>query len=312
MALQRLAAILAVAALGVTVNASPCKPHSSAALSSTVSLGSTTAPQETASSTITADVTDTTDVLDTTITETAASTDTTGILETTITESTVSTGTTDVFETTITETATDTATTDAAATVEPNTTTDDVTTFLTSAVATEEPTSAEPTTTTAAVQPPVCVETQVLVNPSFDDNSNASPWILGDGVTVSQINPRSAPNFIYNTVDQNRKTSTISQSFEGITGFTYRLEYYFNMQTAINGRSFSCSVTPNINGRQLPSSEILTASGPYGFRYYQTYFDWESSGALTLAITVECSGSFNVIIIGLDDVALTKVCFRAE
>lgn len=84
------------------------------------------------------------------------------------------------------------------------------------------------------------------------------------------------------------------------------------MQTAINGRSFSCSVTPNINARQLPSSEILTASGPYGFRYYQTYFNLESSGASTLAITVECSGSFNVIIIGLDDVALTKVCFRAE
>ncbi|CAG7558249.1 unnamed protein product [Fusarium equiseti] len=288
MALQRLVTILAVAALGVTVNASPCKPHSSATLSSTISLGSTTALQETASSTITAGV-------DSTITETA-----------------VSTGTTDVFETTITETATDTAPIDTTANVEPTTTADDVTTFLTSAVAIEETTSAEPTTTTAVVQPPVCVETQVLVNPSFDENSNASPWALGAGATVSQVNPHSDPNFIYNTVTQARKSSTISQTFDGVTGFTYRLEYYFNMQTAINGRGFSCVVTPSINDRQLPRSVTLTDSGPYGFRYYQTYFDLESNGPTTLAFTVECSGSFNTIIIGLDDVALTKVCFRTE
>ncbi|KAH7184861.1 uncharacterized protein B0J16DRAFT_122994 [Fusarium flagelliforme] len=307
MALQRLAAILAVAALGVTVNASPCKPHSSAVLSSTISLGSTTVFQETVSSTMTADITDTTDVLDTTVTETAASTDTTDVLETTITESAVSTGTTDVFETTITETATDTT-----ATVEPTVTADDVTALLTSTVATEEATTAEPTTTTAAVQPPVCVETQVLANPSFDDNSNASPWVLGAGASVSYINPRSAPSFIYNTFTQARKTSTISQSFDGVTGFTYRLEYFFNLQTAIQGRGFNCMVTPSINSRQLPHSATLTDSGPYGFRYHQTYFDLESNGPATLTFTVECGGSFNTIIIGLDDVALTKVCFRAE
>ncbi|KAJ4127915.1 hypothetical protein NW768_008198 [Fusarium equiseti] len=278
MALQRLAVILAVTALSVGVNAGPCKPHTSAALSSTISLVSTTVLQDTASSTITADAT-----------------------ATTITETAVSTGTTDVFETTITETATDTTAT-----------TDDVTTFLTTAVATEEATSAEPTTTTAAVQPPVCVETQVLVNPSFDDNNDASPWVLEDGASVSQINPRSPPNFIYNTLIQARKSTIISQSFEGVAGFTYRLEYYFNLQTAINGRGFSCVVTPSINDRQLPSAQPLTDSGPYGFRYYQTYFDLENDGPATLAIAVECSGSFNTIIIGLDDVALTKVCFHAE
>jgi len=116
----------------------------------------------------------------------------------------------------------------------------------------------------------------------------------------------------YNTVTQARKSSTISQTFDGVTGFTYRLEYYFNLQTAINGRGFSCAVTPSINGRQLPSGQTLTDSGPYGFKYHQTYFDLESNGPATLTFTVECGGSFNTIIIGLDDVVLTKVCFRAE
>ena len=116
----------------------------------------------------------------------------------------------------------------------------------------------------------------------------------------------------YNTVNQARKTSTVSQSFNGVTGFTYRLEYYFNLQTVISGRGFSCSIKSSINDRELPNLQTLTDNGPYGFRYYQTYFDLENDGPATLAITVECSGSFNTIIIGLDDVALTKVCFRAE
>lgn len=83
------------------------------------------------------------------------------------------TDTTDFLETTVTEPATgSTETTDAL-----------------------ESTITESATDTAAGPGP-CVETQILGNPSFDDNNDGSPWVFGAGVTVSQIDPRSAPNFL--------------------------------------------------------------------------------------------------------------------
>jgi hypothetical protein len=164
-------AVLAATVLGVGVNAGPCKPYSSVALSSTIAVDATATTHETASSTITADITDTTDVLETTVTApTTDSTETTVALETTVTETTTHTAeTTDTLESTITESATETSA-ETSATFEP--------------------------TTTINAGPGPCIETQILVNPSFDDNNNGSPWVLSTGVTVSQINPRSTPNFL--------------------------------------------------------------------------------------------------------------------
>ncbi|EXL96116.1 hypothetical protein ACKRZS_007356 [Fusarium odoratissimum] len=155
MARHGILVVLAATVLSVGVNAGPCKPYSSVALSSTIAVETTPTTLETTSSIITADVTDTIDFLETTVTEPA----------------TGSTETTDALESTITESATDTSAATSA--------------------------TLEPTTTTAAGPGP-CVETQILVNPSFDDNNDGSPWVLGAGVTVSQIDPRSAPNFLIN------------------------------------------------------------------------------------------------------------------
>lgn len=56
-------------------------------------------------------------------------------------------------------------------------------------------TSVIKTTTTAAAESG-CVPTQILANPSFDDNTNGAPWARGLDVSVSQDNPRSQPNFL--------------------------------------------------------------------------------------------------------------------
>ena len=109
-------------------------------------------------------------------------------------------------------------------------------------------------------------------------------------------------------MNQDRQGTTISQTVDGVAGQLYHLEFYFNLQGAINGREFSCMFTPSINSQQLPSAQTLTDSGPYGFKYYQTYFSVQSDGPATLAITAQCDGSYNQVILGLDDVALTKVC----
>ncbi|EMT67302.1 hypothetical protein FOC4_g10005380 [Fusarium odoratissimum] len=236
MARHGILVVLAATVLSVGVNAGPCKPYSSVALSSTIAVETTPTTLETTSSIITADVTDTIDFLETTVTEPA----------------TGSTETTDALESTITESATDTSAATSA--------------------------TLEPTTTTAAGPGP-CVETQILVNPSFDDNNDGSPWVLGAG------------------------------SLPALGPYLYRLDYYFKLQTAIQGRGFSCQLTPSINGQTLQSSATLTDSGPYDQRFSSQFFTAQDQGSpATLSVSVQCQGSFNTIIIGTDDFSLTRTC----
>ncbi|TVY74955.1 Succinyl-CoA:3-ketoacid coenzyme A transferase 1 [Fusarium oxysporum f. sp. cubense] len=171
-----------------------------------------------------------------------------------------------------------------------------------------ESTITESATDTAAGPGP-CVETQILVNPSFDDNNDGSPWVFSAGVTLSQIDPRSAPNFLYNTINQGRTRTTFSQSLPALGPYLYRLDYYFKLQTAIQGRGFSCQLTPSINGQTFQSSATLTDSGPYDQRFSSQFFTAQDQGSpATLSVSVQCQGSFNTIIIGTDDFSLTRTC----
>lgn len=108
---------------------------------------------------------------------------------------------------------------------------------------------------------------------------------------------------------QARKTTTFSQSLPALGPYLYRLDYYFNLQTAINGRGFSCQVTPIIGGQTLSSSATLTDSGPYGFRLSSQYFTpQDQDESATLTISVQCQGSYNTIIVGVDDFSLIRTC----
>ncbi|KAM0226828.1 hypothetical protein ACHAPO_012044 [Fusarium lateritium] len=313
MARHGIVALLAATIIGVGVNAIPCKPYSSAVLSSTI----TVEPTATGSSTITADVTDTTDGFETTVTANTEATDTTEILETTVTESatettggleTTATGTTDLVETTTTEVAIDTTGALEPTTIETtaaDTTSVDETTTTEAIVETSA--AVEPTTTTATG--PVCVPTQILENTGFDDNNNGDPWTLDEGATISQINPRSAPNFVYATMSQARTFTSIVQVLPALGPFTYHLQYSFNLQTAINGRGFSCQVYPSVNQQRLDASQVLTDSGPYGFRTgSNTFVPHDPDSPVSLSLAVQCLGSYNSIIIGIDDVTLTRTC----
>ncbi|KIL86904.1 hypothetical protein FAVG1_09457 [Fusarium avenaceum] len=240
-------------------------------------------------------------------------TDPTDVLESTVTETSQATDSTEVLDTTVSQTAT--GSTEAIISIEPTTTTEAATTLATTTaeattteVNTAEATTAEATTTSAEA-PPAYEPTQILVNPGFDDNNDASPWTLGTGVTVSQVNPRSAPNFLYNTMSAGTTSTTFSQILPPLGNFPYQLDYYFNLQTAINGRAFSCSVVLSINGQPLEPSQVLTVGGPYGFRLSSQRFTGDgSTDDATLSFTVSCTGTYNTIIIGADDFSLQRVC----
>ncbi|KXJ89065.1 hypothetical protein Micbo1qcDRAFT_206645 [Microdochium bolleyi] len=280
--------LTAVAALGA--HASPCKPPhgSSNSLSSTSSLSTDVVTYSAVSSTTKADTTDTVSATSTSATETAS------------TESTSASSTSP----TITETASETSSTPEAS----STTSTTITTDVTESASATSSTPEVPTPTPTTSEPP-CVETQILVNPAFDDNDDAQPWSLGAGVSVSQINPRSAPNFLYNTLNQGRLATAFQQRLPALGSFTYELNYFVNLQTAVNGRGFSCRATPSIGDQVLAPSVTLTDNGPYGFRSSSQAFTaqiQDSPVALTVAIT--CEGSFNVVIIGVDDFSLTRLC----
>jgi hypothetical protein len=110
-------------------------------------------------------------------------------------------------------------------------------------------------------------------------------------------------------MNQGRTATTFSQSLPALGPYLYRLDYYFNLQTAIQGRGFSCQVTPSINGQALVSSQTLTDSGPYGQRLSSQYFTAQDQNLpATLSVSIQCQGSFNTIIIGADDFSLTRIC----
>lgn len=70
-------------------------------------------------------------------------------------------------------------------------TTTDMTTDTTTVEVSESTTTAE-ATATMPEQPP-CSQTQIIVNPSFNDNTDGSPWVLDPDARVSNQNPRTDP-----------------------------------------------------------------------------------------------------------------------
>ncbi|KAF5019236.1 hypothetical protein F66182_8777 [Fusarium sp. NRRL 66182] len=308
MARHGFVAILAAISI-IGVDASPCKlPHSatvelstSIETSSTATLGTSTTYLETWPYTIATDSTQTTHATALTGDLTETETETGTATDLTVTEQTTSTEASTAFDTT--------------------TITEAITSF--DSATTTETTTAETTTTTAAVDPPVdppspppCTPAQIITNPGFDSNEDASPWVLDVNAAVSLQNPRSAPHFILSTFNRGgTTTSTISQTLRNVGPQRYVLDYYINMQTAINGRGFTCRATPSINGQELTSSQLLSENGPFGFRrsavFWNTPSATETLAETLLVITVECTGDFDTVVIGLDDVTLTRQCAAA-
>ncbi|KAF0642289.1 hypothetical protein FPSE5266_04024 [Fusarium pseudograminearum] len=278
MARHGIVALLAATLLGVGVNAGPCKPYSSDALSSIVTLEPTT----TGLSTITAEITDTTDGLQTTVTEAATDvTDTTDVLETTVNESatettgelettatvvTTTAGTTDLLETTITETAAETpATLETTATETiASGTTEGIETSTTEIAIDTSTATLEPITTTTAEL--ACVPTQILVNSGFDDNNDGSPWTLGLGIS----------------------------------------------ETGTQGSGYTCTVTLKVNEQLLAPGRTISDGTPTGMRPSEQFFIADDqSSPVTLSLDIVCQGSFSVVNIGMDDFTVTRVCDTA-
>ncbi|KAF5640458.1 hypothetical protein F52700_3608 [Fusarium sp. NRRL 52700] len=177
------------------------------------------------------------------------------------------------------------------------------TTATTAPVETTSTVVAESTTTTAA---PICVETQVVVNPGFDDSSSSkSPW-FGDGTVITD-GANSFPNAISFVFSNGGGNAQISQTLTNLDG-NYRLSYNWGVFSGVGvGSGFSCRITPKIG------DDIILGVYPDGYSGWTSESKTWSTGGNTVAqadlsLTLRCSGEYDQLTINVDDITLTKLC----
>ncbi|UPL00392.1 hypothetical protein LCI18_011326 [Fusarium solani-melongenae] len=168
-------------------------------------------------------------------------------------------------------------------------------------------TIAETSTTSEA---PDCDTTQVLVNPSFDDDDGA-PW-TGIGSLRSTTEPRTGSHNLRAVFNGGGgEIYTFSQTLTNLNG-PYRLSYYWRIagiSSWMPDPGFSCDIVPTVGTRRFngvspwsganswtEATEIWTPSSPSGH-----------ADQATVSFTVNCNGDFNQMVLAIDDVTFTEI-----
>ncbi|KAI1035609.1 hypothetical protein LB504_006144, partial [Fusarium proliferatum] len=275
--------LVAIATLLLGAEAGPCKPRTTTATSLVET--TSTLPADTSATSIASTTVITTADTTTTIPEETA---TTALADTTTTDEAESTTTTEPGSTTVTE-----AESTTTAEVEP------ITTTLADATTT---TQVESSTTTAAA---VCVETQMLVNPNFDDSaSGIAPWI--SNAALSQNQPQSGTNALSAVFNNGQPNYYIKQTLQNLKG-DYEFSYYYRVVSISPGADYTCNI-------QLTAG----STSIYG-EMYDSVDGWRTSsvtlnvGDNTLAqadvqLGVSCLGEFTRIEVEIDTLAFTPIC----
>ncbi|KAF5969091.1 hypothetical protein FCOIX_11059 [Fusarium coicis] len=178
------------------------------------------------------------------------------------------------------------------------------TTAVTSASATT--TTLAATTTTAV---PGCVETQLLVNPGFDDNVRGyAPW-TGDAVLVQRDTQAGtqAAAFIYNIAQSNGRES-IKQTLTNLNG-DYEFSYYYRVVVArIDMTTAACGLQVKIGEDTTVPSNIDLVAGDW----LSGSVSWSTAGQnveqADVELVITCRGDWDTIQIFLDSFAFTSVC----
>ncbi|KAF5671947.1 hypothetical protein FDENT_10793 [Fusarium denticulatum] len=201
---------------------------------------------------------------------------------------------------------------EASSTIASDTTVTSLATTATTALVETTSTVLEETTTTAVAEStttteaPACVETQVVVNPGFDDNGNSkSPWV-GDGSIITD-GANTFPNAISFVFSNSGGNAQISQSLANLDG-NYRLSYSWGVFSGVGvGAGFSCSIIPKIG------DDILLGVYPGDYSGWTSESQTWSSGSnavaqADLSLILQCSGEYDQLTINVDDITLTKLC----
>lgn len=176
----------------------------------------------------------------------------------------------------------------------------------TSVVESSSTTIAETSTTSEA---PDCEATQVLVNPSFEDNDGA-PWIGIDGLRTDEDPHTGNHNLGAVFTNGGTESYTFSQSLTDLNG-PYRLSYYYRVVSisAWSGSAgFSCSIVPTVGTRQL-NGAYPDQLGPWaeGTAVWSPSSPSGHVDQATVSFTVNCNGEFDELTLAIDDVTFTEI-----
>ncbi|KAM0371680.1 hypothetical protein HYE67_003101 [Fusarium culmorum] len=253
------------------VQAGPCRPLTTG-VTSIAEGSSTVVPDSTAT---TLDTTAVTTLIDATTTVQEESTATT---ETSVAESL----STIAYDTTIASVGVTTTTTALA----------DLTTTA----------EVESTTTTAA---PACVETQLFVNPGFDDSDNdIAPWTNNRGV-ITQTSPQSGPNALFfNLLENSNDNFGVSQTLSNLYG-TYEFSYYYRFVSISQFADYTCDIELKVGDASLRGNFEDNVGG---WKYGSVTFNDLNVAQADVQLIANCGGEYHQIVVNLDSFGFTRVC----
>ncbi|KAF5687087.1 hypothetical protein FCIRC_2475 [Fusarium circinatum] len=177
------------------------------------------------------------------------------------------------------------------------------TTAVTSAAVTT--TTLAATTTTAV---PGCVETQLLVNPGFDDSTTGITLWTGTVFIITQ-GPQAGNQALANIWNngQSNNRGYMKQTLTNLHG-DYEFSYYYQVAVTRIGPSSRCSLQVKIGDDTTVPLNVDLIVGDWE----SGSVSWSSAGETVAQADVElsitCTGDYDRIQINLDSFAFTRVC----
>ncbi|KAF5567429.1 hypothetical protein FNAPI_672 [Fusarium napiforme] len=177
------------------------------------------------------------------------------------------------------------------------------TTVVTSAAVTT--TTLAATTTTAV---PGCVETQLLVNPGFDDYlSSYAPWTGNAMITNRETQAGTTALTMFYNAGQSQGREYIKQTLTNLNG-AYEFSYYYRVVVARVGMTTACDLQVKIGEDTTVPLNIGLVTGDWtsGSVSWSTLGQTVAQADVEVAIT--CRGDWDTIQIDLDSFTFTSVC----
>ncbi|KAF4990605.1 hypothetical protein FGRMN_8364 [Fusarium graminum] len=162
---------------------------------------------------------------------------------------------------------------------------------------------AESTTTTAAA---ACVESQLFINPGFDDSTSddIAPWTSNAYLTQNQ--PQSSPNALSATFSNGEPDYYIKQTLQNLNG-VYTFSYYYRVVSVSKNADYTCNIELKVGDTSIRGAMYDSVDG-----WKSDSVSWSSNGQTIAQADVQfglsCQGEFSGIEVDIDTLAFTRAC----
>ncbi|RKL22953.1 hypothetical protein BFJ68_g1159 [Fusarium oxysporum] len=175
------------------------------------------------------------------------------------------------------------------------------TTTASTAVDATTTTETESTTTSAA---PACVETELFINPGFDNSDvSISPWI-SNGI-ISQDHPQSGPNALALFLEDTQNSQSARQTLSSLNG-DYLFSYFYKVVGTDIGADYVCAFYLTVGSQEIRGDMDYTVGGWKSSQI--SYTQEEAVEQTDVGIKITCSGDFAEVQVNIDSLSFTRVC----